>query len=69
MVDVNINNIMVPNTLIEFGAAINVMNKETILKINIQGALRKTSTVLQLPNKSTISPEGFIDDVMVSIDS
>ena len=69
MVDVHIDGIIVPHTLIDLGAAINVMTTETMLKLNIQGSLRKTTIVLQLAYRSTIAPEGVVEDVMVSIDS
>ena len=69
VVDVHINGIIVPHTLINLGAAINVMTKETILKLNLQGSLRKTTIVLQLENMSTVDPEGVVEDMMVSIDS
>jgi len=55
--------------LIDLGAAINVMTKDTMLKLNLQGSLRKTTIVLQLADHSTITPEGIMEDVMVSIDS
>lgn len=55
VVDVHIDGIMVPNTLIDLGATINVMTRETML--------------LQLAYRSTISLEGVIEDVLVSIDS
>ena len=48
IVDVNINGTIIPHTLIDLGAAINVMTKYTMLKLNLQGSLRKTTTVLQL---------------------
>ena len=35
VVDVHINGTMIPHTLIDLGAAINVMTKDTILKINL----------------------------------
>ena len=68
-VDVHINGTMIPHTLIDLGAAINVMTKDTILKLNLQGALRKTMTMLQLADHSTVTLEGIVEDVMVSIDS
>jgi len=40
-----------------------------MLKLNLQGSLRKTTTVLQLADRSTVTPEGIVEDVMVSIDS
>jgi len=47
VVDVHIDGIIVPNTLIDLGAAINViMTQETMLKLNLQGVLRKDTTML-----------------------
>lgn len=69
VVHVHIEEIMVPNTLINLGASINVMTRETMLKLNFKGALRKTMTILQLAYRSTVAPEGFIEDVLASIDS
>lgn len=69
VVDVHIDGIMVPDTLIDLGVAINVMTKETMLNLNLQGALRKTTTVQHLADRSTVAPEGVIENVMVSIDS
>ena len=40
-----------------------------MLKLNLQGSLRKTTTVLQNADRSTLTPEGIVEDVMVSIDS
>ena len=69
VVDVHIDGIIVPHTLINLVVSINVMNKETMLKPNLQGSLRNTTIVLQLANISTMAPEGVLKDVMVSIDS
>ena len=46
VVDVHINGTMIPHTLIDLGAAINVMTKDTMLKLNLQGSLRRTTTIL-----------------------
>eukprot|EP00253_Pinus_taeda_P006434 PITA_06434 len=40
-----------------------------MLKLNLQGSMRKTTIVLQLVDRSTMTPEGIVEDVMVSIDS
>jgi len=69
IVDVHINGTMISHTLIDLGATINVMTKVTMLKLNLRGCLRKTTTVLQLAYRSTATPEGIVKDVMVSIDS
>jgi len=57
VVDVHIDGIIVPNILIELGVAINVMTKETMQNLNLQGG--------DIPE---VHPEGVFDDVMVSID-
>lgn len=67
-VDVNIDGIIVPHTMIDYGASINVINKETMLKLNLQLSLRKTTIVFQLVNRSTIALKGVVEDVLVSID-
>eukprot|EP00253_Pinus_taeda_P025274 PITA_25274 len=46
VVDVHINGTLIPHTLIDLGATINVMTKDTMIKLNLQGSLRKTTTVL-----------------------
>ena len=69
VVDVHINGTIVPHTLIDLGASINVRTKDTMLKLNLQGSLRKTTTVLQLADYSTMTPKGIVEDVMVSIES
>ena len=56
IVDVHINGTMIPHTLIDLGDAINVMTKDTMLKLNLQGSLRKTTTVLQLADRFTVTP-------------
>jgi len=40
-----------------------------MLKLHLQGALRKTKTIFQLIDRSTIETKGVIEDVMVSIES
>jgi len=40
-----------------------------MLKLNLQGSLIKTTPVLQLADRSTMAPEGVVEDVLVSIDS
>ena len=69
VVNVHINGTIVPHTLIDLWVVINVMTKDTTLKLNLQGSLRKTTTVLQLADHYIVTPEGIVEDVMVSIDS
>ena len=69
VVDVHIDGVIVPNTLSYLGDSINIMTKETMLKLNLQGTLRKTTIVLQLVDRSTITQEGIVEDFMVTIHS
>lgn len=39
VVDVHIDGIIVPHTLIDIGAAINVMTKDMMFKLNLQGSI------------------------------
>jgi hypothetical protein len=68
IVDVYINNICIPNTLIDLGATINVMTRETKKKLKLTN-LHQNGTVLQMANQSTIEPEGILEDIIISIDS
>eukprot|EP00253_Pinus_taeda_P033167 PITA_33167 len=68
VVVVHINGTIVPHTLINLGAAINVMTKDTMHKLNVQGSLRKTIIVLQLAERSTVTPKGIVEDVMPSLE-
>ena len=67
--DVHIDNMKVPNNLIDLRDAINMVTKENILTLNLRGDLRKTTTVLELADRLTVAPYWVIEDVMVSIDS
>lgn len=69
VIDVHIDGIIVPHTLIKLEAAINVMIKDTMLKLNLQGTLRKTTTMMQLADRSTVAPKGVVEDFMDSINS
>ena len=69
VVYVHINGTIVPHTLIDLRVTINIMTKDIMLKLNLQGSLRNTTTVLQLADHSTLAPKGIIEDVMISNDS
>lgn len=40
-----------------------------MLKLILQGILRKTATVLQLADRSIVTSEGIVENVMVTIES
>ena len=58
----------IPNVLVYLGASINVMTIETVRKLGLTN-LRPTPTVLELADRSTIKPEGILDDLVISVDS
>jgi hypothetical protein len=68
LVNVHINKTFIHNTLIDLGASISVMTKYTILKLNLQGFLRDTPTILQLAEKSAVKPEGMLEYMIIFID-
>ena len=63
-----INNIHIPNTLIDLGAAINVMTLETMRTFQLIN-LQHTTIVLELAHRSKVIPEGILEDIIVSLDS
>ena len=53
------NGQFIKNALIDLGVVINVMTKDTMKKLNIEG-LKATPIILQLPDISTINLDGMI---------
>jgi len=68
MVTISINNFSVPNTLIDLGAAINVMTMETMKTLHLNN-IKSTYTILELADRSKVVPEGILEDIIVSLDS
>jgi hypothetical protein len=68
IITVEINGISLPNTLIDIGATINVMPFDTMQKLQIN-QLRPTQIMIELADKSVISPVGSLDDVTVTLAS
>jgi hypothetical protein len=68
VVTIEINGISLPNTLIDLGATINVMPFDTMKKLQIN-QLRPTQTMIELADKSVISPGRSLDDVIVTLAS
>jgi hypothetical protein len=67
LVNVHINKTLIQNTLIDLGVSINVMTKDRMLKLNVQGFLKDTPTILQLAYRSTVKHEGMLEDTILSI--
>eukprot|EP00253_Pinus_taeda_P020901 PITA_20901 len=63
-----INNIHIPNTLIDLGAAINVMTLEIMKALRLTN-LQHTTVVLELADRSKVIPKGILKDIIVSLDS
>jgi hypothetical protein len=55
--------------LIDLGATINFMTKDTLEKLELQTLLRQPPIVLQMVDRSTVKLEGMLEDIIVSIDS
>ena len=55
VVTIHINGISLPNTLINLGAEINVIDVDITQKLQIEG-LRPTQTLLELADKSILKP-------------
>eukprot|EP00253_Pinus_taeda_P035936 PITA_35936 len=68
IVKTHINGIEIQNTLIDLGVAINIMGRQTVEQLKLPNLLF-TPILLQLANRSTIKPDGVIEDISVSLDS
>jgi len=68
IVKTHINGIEIPNTLIDLGAAINIMSRQTMEQLKLPNLLF-TPTLLQLADRSVIKPDGVLEDISVSLDS
>lgn len=68
-VSVHIGKMIIHRVLVDLGAAINIMILETLQLLQLQNEVRDTPTILELANRSTIKPEGVIEDLIISVDS
>ena len=69
MVIIGINNTLIGNTLIDLGAAINIMTWHTMEMLQLGPLLRPTPTILELADRNPIKPIGAIDDLIVTVAS
>ena len=65
---IHINGTEIPNTLIDLGAAINIMSKQVMDTLRLPN-VQYAPTLLQLADRSMIKPDGVLEDVCVSLDS
>ena len=61
-----INNIPIPNTLIDQGASIKIMIINTMKELQLSD-LKPTQTILELEDRSKLKPKGIMEDIMVSL--
>lgn len=57
-----------PNTLVDLGAAINILTIETCQALGIT-TLAPTTTLLELDDQSVVRPEVTLQDIIVFVDS
>jgi len=55
--------------LVYLGATINIMTLETSQLLQLQNEIKDTPTILELADRSTIKPEGVIEDLIISVES
>ena len=67
-VTVQIGHTQIPNILVYLGATINVMTIDTVRKLGLTN-LRPTPTILELADRSTIKPEGILNNLVILVDS
>lgn len=67
-VNISINGTVIKKNMIEFGAVINVIFKNIINYLKLEG-LRPIATVFHLVDRSTMEPKGFLEDIVVVVDS
>jgi hypothetical protein len=68
-VTVQVGKTIIPHVLVDLGAAINIMTLETLQLLHLQDEVRETPTILELADRSTIKPEGVIEDLNISVES
>jgi hypothetical protein len=68
-VTVKIRMTFIPDVLVDLGEAINIIPIEKTQLLQLRTQVRPTPTILELDDRSTIKPEGIIDDLSISVDS
>ena len=68
-VTVQVGKTFISKVLVYLGAAINIMTLETAQLLQLKNFIRETPTILELADRSTIKPEGVIEDLIISVES
>eukprot|EP00253_Pinus_taeda_P004093 PITA_04093 len=66
---VQVGKTFVSKVLVDLVAAINIMKLETTQLLQLKHLIRETPTILELDDRSTIKPEGVIEDLVISVES
>ena len=64
---ISINNVSIGNSLIDLGAAINVMSISTLQALQLNNMSRPTPTILELLDKITIKHVGALDEIIITV--
>lgn len=67
-VTVQVGKTFVSRVLVDMGAAINIMTLETSQLLQLRNLIRETPTILELADRSTIKPEGVIEDLIIFVE-
>jgi len=69
VVTITIKEVSIGITLIDLWETINVMTATTLERLQLQPLLWPTPTILELADKTGVTPKGILDDVMVTLAS
>lgn len=69
VVTISINNTLIRDTLIDIGAAINIMTWNTMEMLKLGPLLRPTPTILELADHTPVKPIGVVNDIIVTLAS
>ena len=68
-VTVQVGKNFVSKVLVDLGVAINIMTLEIAQLLQLKNLIRETPTILELADRSTVKPEGVIEDLIISVES
>eukprot|EP00253_Pinus_taeda_P011966 PITA_11966 len=69
IVTVQVGKTFVSKVLVDLGAAINIIALETTQLLQLKHLIREIPAILELADRSTIKPEGVIEDLVISVES
>eukprot|EP00253_Pinus_taeda_P022524 PITA_22524 len=69
IVTVQVGKTFVSKVLVDLGASINIMTLENAHLLQLKNVIRETPTILELADRSTIKPEGVIEDLIILVES